>query len=171
MSMLRLFRAGLVAAFIQCIAAGTVTLAFFLAVQHDLILPASPHIVVDAESELNSLLPLLRWIYLLIALGVALTSSQFVDFTVARIRLASRLMRPTVPDHATKSLLTQLTLASFGFAVLALRPPPDLLIVATRYFGSEWVAAAGWSGMMSAAAAGFGANAQAAKCALGASKG
>jgi hypothetical protein len=68
MSMLRLFRAGLVAAFIQCIAAGTVTLAFFLAVQYDLILPASPHIGVDAESELNSLLPLLRWIYLLIAL-------------------------------------------------------------------------------------------------------
>ena len=169
--MLRLFRAGLVAAFIQCIAAGTVTLALFLAVQHDLILPASPHIGVDAESELNSLLPLLRWIYLLIALGVALTSDRFVDFTAARIRLASRLMRPTVPDHATKSLLTQLTLASFGFAVLALRPPPDLLIVATRYFGSGWVAAAGWSGMMSAAAAGFGANAQAAKCALGASKG
>ena len=138
----------------------------FLAVQHGLIVPLSPSFGVDPESELDALLPLLRWIYLLMALGVALTSDRFVDFSAARIRLASRLMRPTVPDHATKSLLTQLTLASIGLAVLALRPPPDLLIVATRYFGPGWVASAAWSGMMSAAAAGFGANAQAAKRAL-----
>ena len=40
--MLRLFQAGLFAACIQCIAAGTATLALFLAVQHDLIFLASP---------------------------------------------------------------------------------------------------------------------------------
>ena len=87
MSRLRLFQAGLVAAFIQCIAAGAATLVVLLAAQHDLIVLASPDIGDNAESEMDSLLPLLRWIYLLIALGVALTSDRFVDFTAARIRL------------------------------------------------------------------------------------
>ena len=163
--MLRLFQAGIFAACIQCIAAGTVTLVMLLAAQHNLIVPASSDIGVDAESEMDSLLPLLRWMYLLIALGVALTSDRFVDFTAARIRLASRLMRPTEPDDATKSLLTQLTLASIGFAVLALRPPPDLLIVAARYLGCDCVASVTWSGVMSVAAAAFGANAHAARSA------
>ena len=68
-------------------------------------------------------------------LGVALTSDRFIDFTAAGIRLASRVMRPTEPDHATKSLLTQLTLASIGLALLALRPPPDLFIAAAAISG------------------------------------
>jgi hypothetical protein len=163
MSMLRLFQAGLVAACIQCVAVATVTLVVFLAVQHDLIVPASPNIGADAESELNALLPPLRWIYLLIALGAALTSNRFVDFTAARIRHASRLMRPTDPDHATKTLLTQLTLASIGFSVLALRPPPDLLTAVGDYLGRGCVTSIAWSGAMSVAAAGFGANAHAAR--------
>ena len=166
MSRLLLFQAGLAAAFIQFIAAGTVTFIVFLTVQQELIVLAPPNIDGDVESKMDSLLPLLRWIYLLIALGVALTGDRFIDFTAARIRLASRLMRPIEPDHATKSLLTQLTLASVGMAVLALRPPPDLLIATARYLGSAWIASAAWSGMMSAAVAGFGANAQAARRAL-----
>ena len=166
MSRLLLFQAGLVAACIQCIAVAATTTAMLLAVQHDLIVLAPPHIGADIKSELDALLPLLRWIYLLIALGVALTSDRFVNFTAARIRLASRLMHPTETDHATKSLLTQLTLASIGLAVLALRPPPNLLIAAAGYLGCGWVASVAWSGMMSVAAAGFGANAQAARRAL-----
>ena len=46
------------------------------------------------------------------ALGIALTNNPVVYFTTERIRLALRLMRPNEPDYATKSLLTQLTLAS-----------------------------------------------------------
>ena len=161
--MLRLFQAGLVAACVQCLAVGSVTFVVLLAARHDLIVPAP--LEANAESELDSLLPLLRCIYLVIALGVALTSDRFVDFTAAHIRLASRLMRPTEPDHATKSLLTQLTLASIGFAVLALRPPPAPLLDAVSG-GCVWAASVTWSGVMSIAVAGFGANAQAAKRAL-----
>lgn len=142
MSRLLLFQAGLAAAFIQFIAAGTVPFAVFLTVQQELIVLAPPNIDGDVESKMDSLLPLLRWIYLLIALGVALTGDRFIDFTAARIRLASRLMRPIEPDHATKSLLTQVTLASVGMAILALRPPPDLLIAAARYLGPGWIASA-----------------------------
>jgi hypothetical protein len=166
MSRLLLIQAGLAAAFIQGSAVATVTFGMFLAVQHGLIVPASPELVVNVASKMDELLPLLRWTYLLIALGVALTSDRFIDFTAARISVASRVMRPTEPNHATKSLLTQLTLASIGLAVLALRPPPDLFIAAASYLGSGWIASAAWSGLMSVAAAGFGANAQAARRAL-----
>jgi hypothetical protein len=169
MRRLLLFQAGVVAAFIQCIAVGMVTIAMLLAVQHDLIVLEPPHIGANFKSELDALLPLLRWIYLLIAVGVALTSDRFVDFTAARIRLASRLMHPAETDHATKTLLVQLMLASIGLAVLVLRPPPDLLISAAGYLGCGWDASVAWSGMMSIAAAGFGANAQAARRALRAS--
>ena len=166
MSQLLLFQAGLVAACIQSTAAGTVTFAVFLAVQHKVIVATSSNMGVDAGSEMNSLLPLLQGIYVLIALGVSLTDNRFVDFTAARIRHASRLMCPTEPDHATKSLLTLLTLGSIGFSLLALRPPPHMLFAAVGHFGTGWVASAAWSGMMSVAAAAFGANAQATRKAL-----
>jgi hypothetical protein len=165
---LLLLQAGLVAAFIQCVAAGAATIVLLLEVQYDLIVLASPNVNDGVESEigLDSLLPLLRWIYLLLALGVALTSNRFVEFTAARIRSASRAMHPTEPDHATDTLLTQITLASIGLAILTLRPPPDFLVAAGRSIGSGWVASAAWSGIMSAAVAGFGATAQAARRAL-----
>ena len=133
--MLRLFQAGLVAACIQFIAVGLATLVVFLSAQHGLIVPAPSDVGPDREYQLASIILLLTWIYLLTALGVALTSDRFVDFTAARIRRASRLMRPPEPDHATKTLLVQLWLAAIGFAVLALRSPPDSLIEAGRYFG------------------------------------
>jgi hypothetical protein len=163
--MWRLFQAGLVAAFIQCVAVSLVTLGILLAAQHELINLAPPDANANAASVLNSILPLLRW-YLLIALGVALTSDRFVDFTAAHIRLASRLISPADPDHATNSLLTQLALSSIGFAALALRPPPEPSIAAARSLGFEWLASPAWSGIVSMAAASSGANAQAARRAL-----
>jgi hypothetical protein len=164
--MWRLFQAGLVAACIQCVAVSLVTLGILLAAQHELINLAPPDANANAASGLNSILPLLRWIYLLIALGVALTSDRFVDFTAAHIRLASRLISPADPDHATNSLLTQLALSSIGFSALALRPPPEPSIAAARSLGFEWLASPAWSGIMSMAAASSGANAQAARRAL-----
>jgi hypothetical protein len=131
-----------------------------------LIAPASSGVGPAFDSQFASISPLLTWIYLLTALGVALTSNRFVDFTTARIRGASRLMRPTEPDHATKTLLVQLWLAAIGFAVLALRSPPDSFVEAGRYYGFTCAASIAWPGIMSIGAASFGASAQAAKKAL-----
>lgn len=164
--MLRLFQAGLVAAFSQFIAVGLATLVVSLSARHGLIAPASSDIGPAFDSQSASISPLLTWIYLLTALGVALTSNRFVDFTTARIRGASRLMRPPEPDHATKTLLVQLWLAAIGFAILALRSPPDSFIEAGRYLGCTGAALIVWPGMMSIGAAGFGANAQAVRNAL-----
>lgn len=155
-----LFRAGLVAACAQCMATGTVTLVAFSAVRYGI--PVETHTVAD----LDALLPFLRWCFVVIALGVALTSHRFVGFTAARIRFASQLMHQGEPDHATKSLLTQLTVASIGFAILVLRPAPDLWIAIARHLGWGWLGSVTWSSLMSVGAASFGANAHAARRAL-----
>jgi hypothetical protein len=163
--MLRLFQAGFFAACIQCMAAGLATFVILLTARHVPIVLVPPDVGADTESEFDALLPILQGIYLAMALVIALTNNPVVYFTAERIRLASYLMRPTEPDYATKSLLTQLTLASIGFAILALRPPPAPLLEAVSP-ECAWAASVTWSGLMSVAVAGFGANAQAAKRAL-----
>jgi hypothetical protein len=127
-SIIRLFQAGLVAACAQLMAVALATPLIFLAARRDLITPTLAEICPDAEASPSSVSPLLTWIYLLTAVGIALTSGRFVDFTAAHIRRASRLMRPIEPDHVTKALLVQLRLTAVGFAILVLRPPPDVWI-------------------------------------------
>ena|ERR1700686_136957 len=160
--MLRLFQAGLVAALIQFIAVGLETLVALLSAQHGLVAPALLDVSPDSDFQSDAIFPLLIWVYLLTALGVALTSDRIVDLTAARIRHASRLMRPTEPDHAAKTLLVLLWLTAIGFAIMALRSPPYPFLEAGRYIGCTCAASIAWSGMMSIGAAGFGANAQAA---------
>lgn len=164
--MLYLFRVGLVAACVQCMAAGIVTIVAYSAVRYGGSIPSTPFLETDAVSDMDSLLPFLRWSYDLIALGVALTSHRAVDFTAARIHLAFRLMNPAQPDHATKSLLTQLSLASVGLAMLGLRPAPDLWVTIACYLGCAWFGTVAWSSLMSVGAASLGANAYAARRAL-----
>jgi hypothetical protein len=161
--MIRLFQAGLVAACAQLVAVALATFLVFLAAHSGLIAPALPAICSDAEPLSASVPPLLTWIFLLTAIGIALTSGRFVDFTAAHIRRASRLMRPVEPDHATKALLVQLWLAAIGFAILTLRPPPDVWIEVAHNFGGACAASIVWSGLMSIGVASFGANAHAAR--------
>jgi hypothetical protein len=160
--MLSLFRAGLVAACVQCMATGIVTLAAFSAVRNGGTTP----IETDAVSDLDALLPFLQWCYVVIALGVSLTSHRFVGLTAARIRLASQLMHQAERDHVTKSLLTQLTLTSIGFVILGLGPAPDIWVAIARHLGWGWLGPVAWSSLMSVGAASFGANAHAARRAL-----
>jgi hypothetical protein len=160
--MLRLFQAGLVAAPIQFIAVGLETLVAVLSAQHGLIAPALLAVSPDSDFQSDAIFPLLIWVYLLTALGLALTCDRFIFLTAARIRHASRLMRPTEPDHAAKTLLVLLWLTAIGFAVMALRSPPYPLLEAARYIGCTCAASIAWSGLMSIGAASFGANAQAA---------
>jgi hypothetical protein len=163
-SIIRLFQAGLVAACAQLMAIALATLLVFLAARFGLIAPTL--VCPKVEVLPSSVSPLLTWIYLLMAIGIALTSGRFVDFTAAHIRRASRLMRPVEPDHATKALLVQLWLTAIGFAILTLRPPPHLWIEAGHYFGGACAASIAWSGVMSIGLACFGANAHAARRAL-----
>ncbi|CAN7679902.1 hypothetical protein LJR231_005470 [Phyllobacterium sp. LjRoot231] len=161
--MIRLFQAGLVAACAQLVAAALATLMVFLAARSGLIAPTFAEICPNFEASPSSVSPLLTWIYLLTAIGIALTSGRFVDFTAAHIRRASRLMRPVEPEHATKALLVQLGLTTIGFAILTLRRPPHVWIDVGHYFGAACAASIAWSAMMSIGLACFGANAHAAR--------
>ena len=157
--MIRLILAGLVAASAQLMTVVLATVMVFVAGRSGLIALTLAEICPDGEA----LSPLLTWIYLLTAIGIALTSNRFVNFTAAHVRRASRLMQASAPDHATKSLLVQLWLAATGFAILTLRPPPHLWIELGRCFGAGCSASIVWSGAMSVGLACFGANAHAAR--------
>ena len=156
--MRRLFHAGFVAASAQILAVTAATVAVTIALRCGLVIPASG----AAESELQSVVRLLRWIDLLLAIGIALTRNRFIDETAGRIREAARRFYPPAPDRACKALFIQLGATSVGLAVLALRPPPGLLIEAADTWG--WGAAVMliWPGVMSVGVAAFGANAHAA---------
>ena len=80
-------------------------------------------------------LSLLKWTYLLTALGAASTNSGCGDGTAERGRKASRIMRPTEPFHTTNTSLVQLCLAAIGFVVIILQPPPETLVAV----GFGWV--------------------------------
>jgi hypothetical protein len=157
--MRRLFHAGFVAALAQIMAIAAATVAVTIALRCGLVIPASG----AAESELQSVVRLLRWVDLFLAVGIALTQNRFIDETAERIREAARGFYPHVPDRACKALFIQLSVASAGLAVLALRPPPGLLIEAADTGG--WGAAVMliWPGVMSVGVAAFGANAHAAR--------
>ena len=163
--MLRLFEAGLAAAWFQIAAVALATVAVLLFTENKLI--SEPlDFLSGAEFSSDAALSLLKWTYLLTGIGTASTSSRFVDVTAEVIRNSSRVMRPTEPFHATKTLLVQLCLAAFGFVVLIFQPPPQTLIEVSRHFGWGWAVLIGWPGLMSVGLAGFGASAQAAIKAL-----
>ena len=134
------------------------TVAVTIALRYGLVIPASG----AAESELQSAARLLMWIYLFLAVGIALTRSRFIDETAGRFREAARRFYPPEPDLACKALFVQLSAASGGLAVLALRPPPGFLIAAANTSGWGPAAMLIWPGVMSVGFAAFGANAHAA---------
>jgi hypothetical protein len=93
---------------------------------------------------------------LLVAVGIAFTDSRSRRLAATRIRLASRGMRPVVPEHAARTLVALCGMATMGFAVLELSRPPDLVAALDGYFGGSrtWII---WSGIMSIAVASVGA--------------
>jgi hypothetical protein len=156
--MRRLFHAGFVAASGQILAVAAATVAVTIALRCGLVIPASG----AAESELQSAARLLLWIDLFLAVGIALTRNRFIDETAGRIREAARRFYPPAPDRACKALFIQLGATSAGLAVLALRPPPGLLIEAADTWGWGPAVMLIWPGVMSVGVAAFGANAHAA---------
>jgi hypothetical protein len=157
--MRRLFHAGLVAASAQILAVAVATVAVTIALRRGLVVPVSG----AAESALQSAVRLLLWIDLFLAAGIALTQNRFVDETAGRIREAAQRFYPPAPDRACKALFVRLAAASAGLAVLALRPPPELLIEAADMWGWGTAVMLIWPGVMSVGVAAFGANAHAAR--------
>ncbi len=157
--MLRLFQAGLIAALMQCITILLLTPPVLFYVQSRMQDQQSLHTSPTSLTATS----LLQLIYLVTAVGVALTRNRFVDLTAARIRAASYRMHPLEPARAANTLLICLWFTAFGLAALTLGPPPSFLIELEWRFGPFKAAPIIWSAMMSVGVAAFGANAQAAK--------
>ena len=164
--MLRLMQAGLVAGFVQAIAVAAVTTAILAWSGDGFSLPMPTSFGSPIQYSLSSFATFVGWIDLLIAIGVALTGTPFVEATAICIRDASRRLRPTEPHHAAKILLAQLCVASAGFAILATRLPPFDPIEVAETSGCGAAALFAWPGIMSIGVAAFGANAHAAAKAL-----
>jgi hypothetical protein len=98
-----------------------------------------------------------KWGFLIIAIGLSLTTSRFLTYTAARMNWASA--KSGVP---LTPLISTLGVAAVGFFVLALRSPPE-------FFQSTAVSLIGtsagsllWPALMSIGLAAFGSSAHAA---------
>jgi hypothetical protein len=98
-----LFQVALAAAILQLMAAVFATIIVIIAARQGLIHRLSSQTQTDAEALFGSALPLLTWIYVLTAVGVAPTSNRFVACTAEQICRASRMMHPNQPDRGQKS--------------------------------------------------------------------
>src|SRR3954464_13598990 len=160
--MLPLLQAGLTAACRQFGAVLIGTLFVSLLASYGFIVQDVSTIHSSAESCWTSVSPFLMWAYLLVATALALTRSQAADLTAERVRRATYLMRLARPEYALMTLVLQLGLSAFMFAVFALRTPPEPLTQAASYVGCVSAASIIWAAAMSIGVASFGASAHAA---------
>jgi hypothetical protein len=159
--MVRLFRAGLIAGVRQLIAVAAMTLLI------SLLAPSSTFLRISApransESFWIAVSPFLAWAYIVVAVGLALTTSKSIDATAVRIHHASRLLRLIAAEYVLVSLVVQFSLSAILLAILAVRAPPELLVVTGRFLGSAAAVSIIWPAMLSVAVACFGATAHAA---------
>lgn len=156
--MLKLLRAGYVAAirqiaavFLIVLAVVTLTKIGVLGVGHPI-----PRVQTVYQESL-----LFAYADVLTAIAVISTCDRSSLQTADSIRRASRLMNPADPNRAADVLQSLLWIPTAGFAILTLTPP-SVLIEACNCIGLSWVVGISWPGVMSICMAAFGANARAA---------
>ena len=153
--MLRFLRVGIIAGSLQLITVTLVSCLVSVSSLRALVVPGIEE--TTPTTELLYIYWLLKMLFMLFAVGIVLTDTKYITFTATRIRHASRLMRPTVPDHAAKTLLVLLALPTAGFAILTLQQPPDFVTALSGYPERPtwfWIT---WSALMSVGVAFFGA--------------
>jgi hypothetical protein len=94
---------------------------------------------------------LLNWSFLIVAVGLSLTTTRFLDETVANMEWASRRSGIPLPP-----LIGVLSLATIGFLVLGLRPPPEILQHVTKSLLGHSAGLLVWPALMSVGLATFG---------------
>jgi len=151
--MVRFLRAGLVAAIYQIFAVVVVTvLAAFL------ISPSDPaRLAIDSGA-----ISFLRWAYLIVAVGCALTVGKHTEITAERFSHASNLVHLSSSRSLLVALIAQSVICVVALAILALGLPPDLIVNGVELFGGALLVRIGWPATLSVGVALFGANALAA---------
>jgi hypothetical protein len=150
LTFLQLLHAGIVASFRQFMAVLALTSAVLLTVPSDRGLFLS-----------SAKLLLLSWSYVVVAAGLALTNGQSIDLTVARLHRASYISRRVVSKSALIAVAVQFGLAAILFSILALRHPPEAIVMISELCGVGPAISIVWPALMSIGAAGFGATAYA----------
>ena len=77
-----------------------------------------------SRAFLISISPFLKWAYILVAVGMAITINKAIGVTTDRIRHASNLLRPMRSKRVMVSLASQCALSAVLFGFLALQTPP-----------------------------------------------
>jgi|SRR5689334_8078710 len=142
--MLQLLHAGIVASRRQFMVVLALTAVFFVVE------------LSGANRPLSRLF--LTWSYVLVAVGMALTSGKAIDLTVAQLRRTNRRLtsKPTLRLAAAHC-----GLAAVLLSILVLQSPPATILTIAELCGLGSVASIVWPGLMSLGVAGFGAMAYA----------
>lgn len=98
----------------------------------------------------------------LMAACVSMLRTRSVTVSARHLASGFRRLSPRNPDRVAVALISQLLLASFGFAAIALRPPPDWFQSLAALLTGPSSGFLVWPGIMSVATAAFGANTHAA---------
>jgi hypothetical protein len=132
--MSQLLHAGIIAGRRQLVALAVLTLIL-------LVITPQRHITQNSSAANKAeILPLsairlFTWAALLVALGLALTSSRSIEMTASRVQRGSRFLRLGSPQYILMTLVAQFGLAAILFAVFALQAPPNVIISVSHYFG------------------------------------
>ena len=151
------YQAGIVAARRQLIAVLLVIFTLSLLTSYDLIGQGALDVDSDDEGLCTSLSQFLKWTFVIVALGLAWTSTPSVNLSAHRIRRAFRIMRRIPVEHASRVLAFQLGLATLILVAFTVRMPPEALIGIARYLGYGCAASIGWAGTISISVSYFGA--------------
>jgi len=153
--MVRLLRAGLVAAIYQIFAVVIVTiLAAFV------ISPSDPVLLASEPRGFS----FLSWAYLIVAVGCALTVGKHTEIAAERFGHASNIGYLPSSRSLLVALITQSVICGVALAILALRMPSGLIVDGLH--GDALLVRIGWPATLSVGVALFGANALAAYKAL-----
>jgi hypothetical protein len=147
--MYRIARAGVHAACLQTVLVVTVA---FLTFMEGLI-----HITGDV-SDVHFALALTD---VLMAVCVSMLRTPATIESARYLATGFRRLSPRNPGRAAAALTSQLLLASFGFAAIALRSPPDWFQSLAMLLMGSGSGSIAWAGIMSVGTASFGAIAHA----------
>ncbi|MFZ2103452.1 MAG: hypothetical protein WAU86_23105 [Oricola sp.] len=165
--MFKLIRVGLAAACIQSIAVITAAILFAVAIHNNIV--GNSVATSDAaglSQKMDLYVPLLRYIYLMLAIGIILTHNRWAEIACEDVRRVSREVNPISPSKITGSVFGQLLIVTICFGIAVLRPPPYFVGAIVNFLEGRWIGSAIWSGAMSVAMVAFGVSAVAAKRAM-----
>lgn len=160
---MKTFKVGQVAAYLQAICAVLIALTYLLIAGW---MTSASTVLGDldvGQNWMNSHAIVLRYSFLVSAMGVAAYRNRFSDQTARNIKRLTTWINPITPKHEFDTTVGQLFLVAFLSGVSTLQLPPAILRAVLDGLVPAWIMTATWSGCLSIATAAFGACALAAR--------